>query len=179
MHAFRLVGELLQYVRVSSELHSNFPCLPEPSLMYNFMLARIDQTIAVPAREKFASAVEQCDAAPTVSTSGIDGTDKPGTTTTEVTLRPSNWHALFDGFPLAVLPVLRAEHQNYCIRFGAHADAAKWLSESSPRKRKVLACKQPSLTMPAAHVYPSGHTHKDCPELIGTVRVVVSHQLRK
>lgn len=76
MHTFRLVRKFVEHVRLPPNRIRIFCAFPSPRA--RFLLARIGQTVAAPAREYFAGAVEQCDAAPTVSTAGIDGTDKPG-----------------------------------------------------------------------------------------------------
>ena len=70
----------------------------------------------------------------------------------EVTGRPSDGHALLDGFPLGSPPATRPIHQNYGIPLCAHTDAARRLSAAGPRTRKVLTNTQPAFAMPAASV---------------------------
>ena len=84
---------------------------------------------------------------------GGGGTAKPSALAAKVARSPGDWHALFNGLPLAISRALRPERQNHSIRFGAHADAAGRLSAAGPRIGKILAHVQPPLAMPAAHVY--------------------------
>src|SRR5262249_25855415 len=70
------------------------------ALLQGLALARIRQTIAASACEQFASEVQQRHAASTVSTTGIDGTDEPGTLAAEVACRPGDRDALLYGLVL-------------------------------------------------------------------------------
>jgi hypothetical protein len=90
VHAFRSVGELLHHIRAPPQLHSYFLCLPEAAVVQVFMLARIRQTIAPPAGEQLASAVQYRDPTPAVSTAGIDGTNEPRATTAKMACRPGD-----------------------------------------------------------------------------------------
>jgi hypothetical protein len=74
------------------------------------MLARIRQTVAPPAGEQLASAVQYRDPTPAVSTAGIDGTYEPSATTPKMACRPDEWHSLFDRLPLGVSVGSRSKH---------------------------------------------------------------------
>jgi hypothetical protein len=44
VHVYRLVGEIVEYVRAPSQSHANFLCLSKPAVMCGFLLARVSQS---------------------------------------------------------------------------------------------------------------------------------------
>jgi hypothetical protein len=66
------------------------------------LLARIGQAIAPAAGKELSGAVQQRHAPPAVAAVSINRTDEPRPFTSEVARCPGNWHALFDGFPVAL-----------------------------------------------------------------------------
>jgi hypothetical protein len=81
---FGLSGNSSIIFGLPPQLHSYFLCLPEAAVVQVFMLARIRQTVAPPAGEQLASAVQYRDPTPAVSTAGIDGTYEPSAMTAKV-----------------------------------------------------------------------------------------------
>jgi hypothetical protein len=149
VHALRLVRERFPHVRATSQPHSDFPCLPETAKAQRFALTRICQAVAASACEQLTSAVQYCDATATVSTTGIDGTDEPRTTATEVAFRPGDWYALLDRFPLGIFVASHAIRQKNGVRPGTHGDTAGRLSAEAPGAREALTRGQPSVAMPS------------------------------
>src|SRR5262249_13204712 len=152
MHAFRLIRERFPHVRAASQPHSDLLCLSDATMVQGFPLARIGQAVAAPACEQFTGNVQHCDAAPAVSTIGVNGTDKPGAMTARVARGPGDRDALLYRLPFGVSPASRAVHQNHGVCFSAHLNAAGRLSAAGPRPREMLPGVQPPLAMPPAHI---------------------------
>jgi hypothetical protein len=150
VHPRWLFGESIPCARTAAESQSDLLRLAQAAIKRAFLLARIGQAVAAPAREQLAASVQHRDSAPAVPTTGIDRTDEPGAAPAKVTGRPGDGHALFNRFPLRVAPATRPIHQNHGVPFSAYTDAPGRLSTARPRTRKVLISAQSAFAMPAA-----------------------------
>src|SRR5262245_4185266 len=109
MHAFRPGRKRLQRIRASSQLYSNFLCLPKSAPARGFLLACIGEAVAAATREQFASEVQQRHAAPAVLLTSIGRTDKPRAAATKMAGCPRDRHPLFHQLPLGVAPALMSK----------------------------------------------------------------------
>jgi hypothetical protein len=153
VHPLRLSRKVIEHVWAPSQSRSYLPCLLQASVAQGFLLAGIGQSVALPACENGAAAQVQLRHGP-IAILAVRAGDavRPCTSAAKVTRRPGNRHALLDRLPLAIFSGPRIEHQDHGFCFGAHSDAAGWLSGPGPRIRKALAGMEAPLPMPAARV---------------------------
>ena len=132
VHAFRFVWERFRHGRAPSQPDSNFLRFSGFAKVQSLALTCISQAIAAPAGEQLTRAVQHCNTESAVSTTGRAATDEPRAVAAEVARGPSDWDALLYALPISLGRGSRAVHQNHGVDFGAHVDAAKWLSAAAP-----------------------------------------------
>jgi hypothetical protein len=136
VHALRLLGKRYCYVRSASQARPDFPRREYPSFAHRFLLARIGQAQALPARKDIAGVVDRCDPPSTIPSVGIDLTSEPGASATEVAFGPCDWNALPNIFPFGRAVRARTVDEHDSVMLGQNADVARRFIIPGPRPIK-------------------------------------------
>jgi hypothetical protein len=145
-----------------AQAHPDFPRREYASFAHRFLLARVAQATAVPARKKIAAVVNRCDPSSAIPPIELDVAFEPGASATKVAFGPGDWNALPDISPFGRAETVRTVDQHESIVLGLDGDGAGKFIVPRPRElqsrlQQVLPVQLPNVEGLAAFADSAGH----------------------